>query len=82
MTHSSPTPDSQTEKALAIQAVQAVKPRRQQPAHVHKASKLVLDKVDEATVRQRTVAIVDELVQSKDFKVLDLSVHQCSPQKL
>ena len=35
----------------------------------HKASQPAQDKMDESTVRRKTVTIVDELVQNKDFKV-------------
>ena len=64
--HSSPT----LERALTIQAVrQAITPKQQQPAYMHNASKVAQDRMDEASVRRRTTAIVDELVQSEDFKV-------------
>ena len=88
-THSTPTPDAQSEKALAIQAVHHVTTRQQQqPAGAaaslkhdqavqiqpksrgeRKAAQLAQDKLDESTVRRKTVTIVDELVQNKDFKV-------------
>jgi hypothetical protein len=35
----------------------------------HRASQPAQDKMDESTVRRKTVTIVDELVQNKDFKV-------------
>ena len=35
----------------------------------HRAPQPAQDKMDEATVRRKTVTIVDELVQNKDFKV-------------
>ena len=56
--------------------------KQRQPAHVHKASKLVQDKMDEATVRRKTVVIVDELAQNKDFKVLELCIHSIPPKAI
>ena len=72
---STPTPDSQAEKALAIQALQQVMSKTGGKSHGASGgarsvqSKPVQDKMDEDTVRRKTTTIVDELVENKDFKV-------------
>ena len=78
--HSTPTSDSQAEKALVIQAVQQVATTQQL---THKISKAAQDKMDDAAVRWKAVTIVDNLVQNKDFKVHDIvcvceHMHACA----
>ena len=79
--HSTPTSNSQAEKALVIQAVQQVATTQQQLTHM--ISKAAQDKRDEAAVRRKAVTIVDNLVQNKNFKVHDIvciceHMHACA----
>ena len=78
--HSTPTPDSQAEKALAIQAVLQATSKGQAKSQPPVAAggkaeqqRPVQDKMDEATVRRKTTTIIDELVENKDFKVVGAS---------